>query len=282
MISDDDYFELYYAVAYYPHPLEISSVSNGVVRFSWNTEGTVSRGYTQRGWPSETNDDPPPPRETQYFRLWKSDNGVDGWEPVDTVNADIFSRYDFSDGVWTGDNYWEITDPNPSGHYTVTSVEWCGLESRVVGNVFSAAGVETAAYPTDGGADTGITSTYNPDIVRHYNVYAKDGSLPAIDEANLVATVTAQTDPKYIDWLGKDDGTTQHVVIAVDTQGNESGALAITVVYKDPEAPEDGQYKITWPQGTTPPQPGDPEECPIGGNSSFANIGDGNSSIVLR
>ena len=138
--------DLHIVTAYYPFPPEIISVTSGVVRFGWETD-VVSRGYTERGWPDESTDDPPPPRETKEFRLWKSTNGTTGWIPVGTVTASIFDRYNFATGIWSGLDYWEITDPSPSGYYAVTSIEHSGLESRTLSNVFSAAGSQTAAYP---------------------------------------------------------------------------------------------------------------------------------------
>jgi hypothetical protein len=237
-----DTWDMFYAVAYYPHPPEIISVSSGVVRFDWRTDQATSRGYTQRGWPSEATDDPPPPRETNKFRLWKSANGTTGWTPVGTVDAEIFTKYNFSTGAWTGNKYWEITDPSPSGFYAVTAVEHSGLESRVLSNVFNAAGSQTAAYPADPKAGTGVTSTYQSTAVRYYNIYAHDGSAPTVQQQQRIASIPVASGTTYLDWLGNTDGTTQYKVTAVDTQGNESGELAVTYVHQATV----GQYRLNW------------------------------------
>lgn len=270
----DDAPDIFFAVAYYPYPPEIISVSNGTVRFDWRTDQTTSRGYTQRGWPDESTDDPPPPRETAKFRLWKSANGSTGWAPVATVSAEIFTKYDFAEGTWSGNKYWEITDPDPSGYYAVTAVEHSGLESRVLSNVFSALGSQLATYPTSPGADTGITTAYNADLIRYYNIYAADGTAPAISQATRIASIPAGSGGSYIDWLGKTDGTTQYVVTGVDTQGNESTAIADTTTHQKTPATVAGQYTVEWTgagSGTT-----NPVDPPTTGHGS---LGIGSMSI---
>jgi hypothetical protein len=246
--------DLHIVTAYYPFPPEIISVTSGVVRFGWETD-VVSRGYTERGWPDESTDDPPPPRETKEFRLWKSTNGTTGWIPVGTVTASIFDRYNFATGIWSGLDYWEITDPSPSGYYAVTSIEHSGLESRTLSNVFSAAGSQTAAYPADPGSDDNIISAYNSDCHRYYNIYAEDGSTPTISQVNRIAS-DPRTNKSFVDWLGNTSGTTQYIVTAVDTQGNESSAVSSSVTHKQSPATADGQYTITWSDGesSTPNQ----------------------------
>ena len=241
--------DIFQAVAYYPYAPEIISVSSGVVRFDWRTDQTTSRGYTQRGWPNESTDDPPPPREVKEVRLWKSANGTTGWAPVDTVTVDLWSRYDYSDGTWSGNKYFEITDPSPSGYYAVTTIENSGLESRTLSNVFNAAGSQTAAYPADPGGDDNIISTYNSDAHRYYNIHAADGSTPAISQTTRIAS-DPRTTKEFIDVFGKDDDTTLYTVTAVDTQGNESAALDVTV---DTDTPSAGLYTITWTDATGPP-----------------------------
>jgi len=241
-------FDVLVAVAYCPHPPEIISVSGGVVRFDWRTDQTTSRGYTQRGWPSEATDDPPPPRETSKFRLWKSADGSTGWAPVGTVDANIFSRYNFATGVWTGNKYWEITDPSPGGYYAVTAVEHSGLESHTLSNVFSAAGAQTAAYPADPKGGSGVTSSYNSTLKRHYNIYAKDVTTPTITQQQRISSVPVASGTSYIDWLGNPDGTTKYVVTAVDTQGNESAALGVSFA----ENATAGQYLVTWTDEVAP------------------------------
>lgn len=251
--------DIAYVVAYNPHPPEIISVSNGIVRFDWRTDQAESRGYTQRGWPSESTDDPPPPRETEKFRLWKSADGSTGWEPVGTVDANIFTKYDFSDGTWNTVKYWEITDPSPSGYYAVTAVEHSGLESQVLSNVYSAAGTQFSEYPANPKGDSNFVTEYNSEYVRYYNIYAADGSAPTAIQQDRIASVPVASGTSYVDWLGDTTGTTQYLVTAVDTQGNESLPLNSTATHKQSPATADGQYTISWSseyQGGGQTQPG--------------------------
>lgn len=248
LYSTANRWDLFYAVAYYPHPPEITSVTNNsgtyTIRFDWRL-ATTPRGYTTRGWPNEATNDPPPPRETKMFRLWRSANGSSGWEPVGTVNADIFSRYDFSSGDWSGTKYWEISDTPGAGtwYYAVTSQEWSGLESRTLSNVFSTAGSQTAAYPEDPKADADFTTSYQSAAKRYYNIYAADGATPPISQATRIASIPVTADKEYVDWLGDAGGTTKYVVTSVDSQGNESGVMP-GVSYEHTATP--GQYSITW------------------------------------
>lgn len=242
--SYDDEPDVYWAAAYFPYPPEIISVSSGVVRFDWRTDQTTSRGYTQRGWPDETTDDPPAPRETKEFRLWKSANGTTGWVPVGTVTANPFDKFDYVDGGLKSGQvaYWEITDPSPSGYYAVTSVEWSGLESRTLSNVFSAEGSQTAAYPASPGADADITSSYNSDLYRYTDIIADDdGAVPTDTQQMRIASI-AGNPSSYVDWLGKSDDTTQYRFVYVDTQGNRSSIMTPTVQTDTPNA---GQYTLT-------------------------------------
>ena len=249
-----------YAVAYYPHPPEITRVTGSetyTIRFDWRTDQSVSRGYTQRGWPDEATNDPPPPRETKLFRLWRSANGTSGWVPVSTVNAEIFSRYNFATGSWAGSKYWDVNDtPGPgTWYYAVTAQEHSGLESRSLSNVFSTAGVQTAAYPSDPKGDSDFTTVYNPTIVRHYNIYAADGAAPTATQQDRIASIPVASAGEYVDWLGDTAGTTQYLVTAVDTQGNESGAIdgVARTALATP-----GQYKVAWDVGGPPGEPADP------------------------
>jgi hypothetical protein len=244
--TDDDAFGVSIGVAYYPHPPEITSVTGSgtyTIRFDWRTDQTTSRGYTQRGWPDEATNDPPPPRETSKFRLWRSSDNVT-WTPISTVDAAIFERYNFKTGAWSGNNYWTITDTPGAGtfYYAVTAVEHSGLESRVKSNVFNTAGTQTAAYPVDPKAATKVTSTYQPTLIRHYNIYAADGSAPAISQTTRIASIPVASGTSYVDWLGDPGGTTQYKVTAVDTQGNESAALSSTSAAKATP----GQYDVSW------------------------------------
>lgn len=282
LTSVPDTGDLAYAVAYYPHPPEITSVTGTgtyTIRFDWRTDQTTSRGYTQRGWPDESTNNPPPPRETKLFRLWRSTDGAT-WTPITTVNAEIFSRYNFSTGVWTGNNYWTITDTPGAGtfYYAVTAQEHSGLESRVLSNVFSTAGTQTAAYPSDPKASTGVTNTYQASAIRHYNIYAEDATTPTPTQQNRIATIPVVEDTTYVDWLGNPDGTTKYTVTALDTQGNESAAIDNTTTHKASPATADGQYTITW-EGTG--------EAPVsGGSAAFTGSGNiplsGSGSMTLQ
>ena len=239
-------WDVFYAVAYYPHPPEITSVTGSgtyTINFDWRTDQTTSRGYTQRGWPNEATDDPPPPRETKLFRLWRSSDGTT-WNPIKTVDANIFSKYNFSTGVWSGDKHWEFIDTPGDGtfYYAVTAQEHSGLESRVKSNVFNTAGVQTTAYPPDPKAGTGVTGVYQASMIRYYNIYAADGAAPAISQTNRIASIPASSGTSYVDWLGDTAGSTQYKVTAVDTQGNESAALSVTSSARATP----GHYDVSW------------------------------------
>lgn len=250
-----DGWDMFSATAYNPHPPEITSVTSiggsYVIRFDWRL-ATTPRGYTTRGWPNEATDNPPPPRETKLFRLWKSPTGTGNWTPAGTVLANIFDRYDFATGQWKGNNYWEIKNEIEPGtwYYAVTAHEWSGLESRTLSNVFSSAGVQTAAYPADPKADTNFVTAYNADITAAYNIYAHDGSAPAVSQSNRIATIPASDGQlSAVDWTGNPDGSTHYVVTAVDFQGNESGPLETTFAPRTTP----GQYDVSWTSTAAPP-----------------------------
>ena len=246
-----------YAVAYYPHPPEITQVTNNsgtyTIRFDWRL-GTTPRGYTTRGWPSEATNNPPPPRETKLFRLWRSSTGTGGWTPVGTVNADIFTRYNFATGAWSGNDYWTITDTPGAGtwYYAVTSQEWSGLESRTLSNVFSTAGTQTAAYPSDPKGSTNFCTDFQSSLTRHYNIYAKDGSTPTAVQTSRIASIPVASPKSFVDWMGNADGSTQYLVTPVDSQGNEGSSLNMTRTVLATA----GQYQLTWDDSggeSTPP-----------------------------
>lgn len=248
--AEDDKISISSAVAYYPHPPEIISVTGSgtyTIRFDWRTDQTTSRGYTQRGWPDEATDDPPPPRETKLFRLWRSSDGTTGWTPAGTVEADIFNRYNFATGVWSGNKYWEIADTPGAGtwYYAVTSQEWSGLESHTLSNVFSTAGSQTSAYPSDPKADSDFVTTHQSTLVRHYNIYAADGATPTATQQDRIASIPVASAGEYVDWLGDTAGTTQYLVTAVDTQGNESAPISSAREV----LPTAGQYRVSWGGG---------------------------------
>lgn len=245
-------WDVFYATAYYPHPPEITSVAGSgtyTIRFDWRTtQAGASRGYTQRGWPNEATNDPPPPRETKHFRLWRSSTGTGNWEFVSTVDAEIFSRYDFATGAWKGNNYWEFTDTPGTGtwYYAVTAMEHSGLESRTLSNVFSTAGTQSAAYPSD---PKGVKKFYTvapqwpeltitqlntpgqyrldwkePDnpLIRYYNIYYSNISTAKAIQNQRIASVPKGT-ITYVDWLADPAKTGYYLITSVDTQGNESG-----------------------------------------------------------
>ncbi len=260
--------DVFFVAAYYPYPPEIiqGNASNGLVniRFDWRLGQLNPRGYTTRGWPDEHTDTPPPPREIEEFRLWRSPDSYT-WIPVGTVSYDIFSRYDFSDGIWLADDYWEIQDTPSNGtwFYALTAKEWSGLESRALSNVYritlaggSGTGIQSISYPSNPGGDSDFYTTLpnapgnvvythrktpadmsgqytiewsepaDNNLIRYYNIYAEDGSLPSVHQANRIASIPKnfcnEGDCSWVDWLGNLDGSTQYVVTSVDYQGNES------------------------------------------------------------
>lgn len=237
-----------YAVAYFPHPPEITSVTNNsgtyTIQFDWRLATASPRGYTSRGWPDEATDDPPPPRETKTFRLWRSPTGAGDWEPIATTSADIFGRYNFQTGAWSGNSYWTITDTPGAGtfYYAVTALEHSGLESRALSNVFSTAGVQTVAYPSNPKADSDFITAYRSSLVRAYNLYAQDDVTPAEGRATLIATIPASYGSAWVDWLGDPEGRTKYKATAIDFQGNESAPLVTT--YSHRATP--GQYDVSW------------------------------------
>jgi len=265
-----DRADTFIAVAYFPYPPEITActATSGTVTttFEWMLDSTP-RSYTTRGWPHEDDDDPCPPRETEKFRLWRSSD-KSTWTPITTTDAEIFTRYDFSDGTWDGNDYWTITDVPGDGtwYYAVTSVEWSGLESRTLSNIFeivvssgSGTGAEDTGYPASPGdldniATSDFYTSYNSanasKLKRYYNIYAEDGSSPSISQTNRVASISKNAcsggNCSWVDWLGKTDGTTKYVITVVDTQGNESTGISLTATHKKSPATADGQYTLEW------------------------------------
>jgi hypothetical protein len=265
--DDTSAYNINVAVAYYPHPPEITQVTSNsgtnTIRFDWRLDQANPRGYTTRGWPNEDTDNPPPPRETKEFRLWRSANGSNGWEPVVAVNATIFEKYNFKTGEWTGSPYWEISDTPSAGtwYYAVTSAEWSGLESRTLSNVYSSAGSQTAAYPSDPKGKSNFCTAYQSSIKRYYNIYAKDGSAPTATQAMRVASIPVSAEKEYIDWLGDQAGTTtQYLVTPVDSQGNEGEPLEGT---RTPLSTA-GQYLVAWTDtsGSIPVEGGESDPDP--------------------
>ena len=266
--SGDDYPYISYVVALYPYPPEITActATGGTVTttFDYATDGTT-RGYTARGWPTEGVSDPPPPREIEKFRLWRSAD-KSTWVIVDTVNASLFTMYNYATGAWVGGDSWTITDTPGDGtwYYAVTAQEWSGLESRTYSNIFaitvasgSGTGAQDTAYSATPGADANFYSTAPDPVqsvylvdessglytltitlpatrtyVRYYNVYALDASAPTAIQQRRIASIPATADYDsngiivWKDWAGKTDGTTYYGVTSVSFQGDESSIVA--------------------------------------------------------
>jgi hypothetical protein len=279
LATDGQYSTTAYVVAIYPYPPEIkSAVKNGNnVRLTWDfNQGTsvtpnyaTPRTYTKRGWPNETTDRPPSPREVKQFRVWSSADNTT-WTPVGTTT------YGNTGGNWTETSwYYDVLQSNSTTtYYATTSMEHSGLESRTLSNIWKVvtdgsgnitAQAENNVYPVAPGgkisfytttpkaprdlsyvhkstpaiADGQYTIQWNAPadkaLVRFYNIYAKDGSLPITNaytiadrQKSRIASIPASSDYtgagsfKYVDWLGAPDGTTKYIVTAVDYQGNET------------------------------------------------------------
>lgn len=270
--SGDDYPNVAWAVAYYPYPPEIKNAvkSGSTVRLTWDfNQGSVTspnyvnpRTYTKRGWPNETTNRPPSPREIKQFRIWSStDNST--WAPAGVVS------YNNRAGVWSQE-YWsfDVNQANSTTrYYAVTSLEHSGLESHTLSNVWKVtldangnitSQAQQTAYPANPGGKSSfytkppqgpvsVESAYmkapaisagqytiswsapvDTSLIRYYNIYASDGTDPSAIQQNRIASIPASSDYtgsgkfSYIDWLGKPDGSTNYLVTAVDYQGNES------------------------------------------------------------
>ena len=285
-------YDIFIVTAYYPYPPQITSctATSGVVTitFEWMLDSTP-RGYTTRGWPDPDSSDPPPPRETEKFRLWRSTD-KNSWSPRSTKDAEIFSRYDFSDGTWNGSDSWTIKDSPGNGtfYYMVTSVEWSGLESHTPSNIYtitvsggSGTGSQDTAYPSSPGdlddiSTSDIQTSFvegDTSIIRAYNIYANDGSAPSIQQQDLIATISKNAcsggSCHWVDWLGNVNETTEYIVAAVDTQGNISDSTFVTnqsytscengdCSSVSPEPTAEGQYLIEWDDMfvSSPSEPG--------------------------
>lgn len=261
--NNDDNADLFYVVAYYPYPPEVTQVTavNGIVtvRVDWRLSTSNPRGYTARGWPDEATDIPPAPREVEKFRFWRSHDGLT-WISATTVNHDIFSRFDFVNGGFKPgqDDYWEITDTPGNGtwYYAVTSVEHSGLESRTLSNVYritisggSGSGSESGSYPAvPGGISSFYTNapplvrnfSYEPqstpghyrlnwdepdsELIRYYNIYNSSIQNPPPDQKYRIASLPAGTNT-YLDWLADPGSQNYYGITSVDSQGNESAIV---------------------------------------------------------
>ena len=161
-------------------------------------------------------------------------------------------------------NRWSMTNAVADGtyYYAVTSLEHSGLESHSLSNIFSitvssgsGTGSEDTGYPASPGADSNFYTTASAgpsgvsyahqqapatavgqytiawsepgdtSLVRHYNIYAEDGSEPTVDQTNRIASIAkghcAGGACSWVDWLGNTGGTTQYVVTSIDYFDNE-------------------------------------------------------------
>jgi hypothetical protein len=235
--------DVFVVVAYYPYPPAIKSVTAAggtvTVTVEWDLDGTP-RGYTARGWPDEAVNTPPPPREIEKFRLWHSLDGS-AWTAVETFDHTVWSTgqnsYNFSTGVWGGDGAegnWSTTEAYSSGvshYFAITSIEYSGLESRALSNIYevlltggNGTGSQHAAYPAAPGTASNFyttapskptnlnrthqlapattagqyTITWNAPasatLVRYYNIYAEDGAIPDKTQQHRIASIPATTD----------------------------------------------------------------------------------------
>lgn len=287
LVTSDLNHQAFWSVAYYPYPPEIRSATkvSSSVRLTWDfNQGsscksqstssdrsgptpnfTTPRTYATRGWPHETSDCPPSPREVDKFRIWSStDNST--WSPVATVNYNNCRAGNSNEcGMW-GESAWSYDATQPvssTRYYAITSVEYSGLESRSLGNVWKvvtdgsgniSTQTQQTAYPASPGGVSSFFTTYHSALTRHYNIYAADGSAPSVSQTTRIASVPVSAGTNYIDWLGNPTGNTQYKVTAVDSQGNESDPLTITsATHKTAPATADGQYTLSWTNNAEPP-----------------------------
>lgn len=249
--------QLFWTVAYYPYPPEIKSASKNEtnVKLDWdfnqgqncsnsadvtnNNKESIfpnlinPRTYATRGWPHETLDCPPSPREIKNFRIWISDDNST-WTPAGTVSYNNCSGNNEC-GMWT-ESSWSFDHQQPNDttkYYAITSVEYSGLESRTLSNVWKVTldnsgniieQGEQETYPADPGgksnfyqtspttpknitsqhklapanADGQYTLTWsaptNKTMVRYYNIYAHDGSAPQAVQQMRIASIAATSD----------------------------------------------------------------------------------------
>jgi hypothetical protein len=245
--QSDDRSDLYYVVAYYPHPPKVTGASavGGRVRLAWAWDRDSA--YTARGWPNEDADPPPRPKEIARFHVWVADDG-EHWSEVASqgVNFKTFAL--------------DVEQPpGTTKYYAVTSEEHSRLESRSLSNVWrvdtdaqgnivngGGRGHETQAYPSDPGGvrpfwqqrppvPTQVVATRMPTpgqyrltwrepadtIIRYYNIYYATSGIPPADQQHRIASVPVGTS-SYLDWLADPGQTAFYRVTSVDRQGNES------------------------------------------------------------
>jgi len=262
--------DIFWAVAYYPYPPEIKSASKSGsnVRITWDfNQGTIGspnhtnpRTYSKRGWPNETADRPPSPREVKLFRIWRSSDNTN-WSPVGTTDYNNCSGVNEC-GTWTETSWaFDVSQANNTTlYYAITSLEHSGLESHTLSNTWKVTldgsgtvisqAMETS-YPAQPGRKMPfyITSPAAPSdfsyahqqapataagqytltwtepadstLIRHYNIYSRDGGVPPVVQQTRIVSVPKGT-AKYVDWAGDPGGTTRYAITSVDYQGNES------------------------------------------------------------
>lgn len=239
----DDKPDIYWAVAYYPYPPEIrSAIKNGnMVKLVWDfNQGTNTlpnrinpRTYTNRGWPNETNDRPSSPREIDKFRIWVSTDAK-SWMPIATVSYNN-CRGANECGTWT-DTSWTYSAIQPNSttrYYAITSVEFSGLESQTLSNIWAvtidsdgtiANSTQIEPYPEEPGSKSHFYNLKPPQptnvgfyhklppasengqytiewiapkeniLIRFYNIYAIDAKIPKAVQQQRIASVPATAD----------------------------------------------------------------------------------------
>lgn len=293
----DNQVQIFWTVAYNPYPPEIkSAVKNGAsVRLNWDfnqgencssSSGTTprtgptpnftdSRTYATRGWPHETLDCPPSPREIKNFRIWSSDDNSN-WMPIGTTPYNNCSGSNEC-GMWTETSWsYDATQANnTTKYYAITSVEHSGLESKTLSNVWKvttdASGiitiqVEQTAYPADPGGDSNFyqtkpvdpinqafaykqapatadgqytvswTAPVNKALIRYYNIYAQDGEIPDAIQQRRIASISASSDYE------NDDNFSY-----IDWLGNPNGSTQYKITAVDYQGNESGEIDVVAP-----------------------------------
>lgn len=270
--------DVFWSVAYYPAPptdLSAASADGGGVRLSW-----LPARYTERGWPyagtstardglgwpaldSEGREQGEPlyAREVRRYHVWRSANGLDGWQEVGQTNAEYAVTYaddadlymlhpEVSGSPVAGDNPIVFTArPGDGGfYYAVTAEEHSGLESRRLSEVLLIVVANDQVTAQQVAAPAGINGfwTVPPAAPSGFSVTAQapaghylltwtepaDGQVRfyniyyAADLQPEVAQAArmasvAAGTSRYYDWLASPAGA-YYAVTAVDRHGNES------------------------------------------------------------
>lgn len=221
--SYDDKPDLFWTVAYYPHPPEVkSAIKNGSnIRLTWDfNQGTAGspnyvnpRTYTKRGWPNEETSMPAAPREIKNFRVWSSTDTI-SWSPVGSA---LYHNCTTSNecGTWSEVAWnFDVAQPNnTTRYYAVTSVEHSGLESHTLSNIWKVITgvsgsiveqVQQAGYPADPGGNSDFY-TSAPDSPR--NVVYVHKQAPAIADGQYTLTWSDPADAglvRYYNIYAKD------------------------------------------------------------------------------